>query len=71
MPNLSVIERDPTLDALKQQLVRDNPPQQRVYLGGSVIGRECERQHEEPCRSLFESLLLLPPLEIHPAYNER
>ena len=44
MPDLSEIERDPTLDALKQQLVRDNPPQQRVYLGGSVVGRECERQ---------------------------
>ena len=44
MPDLSALERDPTIDALKQQLVRDNPPTQRVYLGGSVIGRECERQ---------------------------
>ena len=40
MVDLTAIERDPTLDALKQQLVRDNPPTQRVYLGGSAIGRE-------------------------------
>ena len=41
--NLEELNRDPTLDALDQQLIRDNPPTQRTYVGGSVIGQDCER----------------------------
>lgn len=44
MPDLAVLNKDPTLEALEQQLVLDNPAQQRTYIGGSVIGRECERE---------------------------
>ena len=43
MPDLEALNRDPTLDALEQQLVRDNPPTQRTYVGGSVIGQDCEK----------------------------
>ena len=35
---------DPTLEAVGKQMVLDNPPQQRVYLGASVIGQSCWRQ---------------------------
>ena len=36
--------RDPTLDAVDQEIVRKNPPTQRYHLGASILGRECERE---------------------------
>ena len=36
--------RDPTLDAVDQEIVRQNPPQQRPYVGASVLGRDCSRE---------------------------
>ena len=47
---------DPTLEALNQQLIRDNPQTQRVYLGGSAIGKACWRQLWYDLRWVQESI---------------
>ena len=47
---------DPTIEALRQQMVRDFEPSQRTYLGGSVIGRDCERQLWQDFRWVLQGI---------------
>lgn len=47
---------DPTILAVAEQMVRDNPPDQRVYLGASVIGKSCWRQLWYDFRWVLESI---------------
>ena len=47
---------DPTLAAVAEQMVLDSPPDRRVYLGASVIGKSCWRQLWYDFRWVLESI---------------
>ena len=56
MVDVTEFATDPTLEALRQEMVRAEPPSQRVYLGGSAIGKPCERELWYSLRWVLESI---------------